>query len=146
MDIDGVLRVGPNALAGAKETLSWVRRSGLRYVLISNTTSTDPKSLTRHLAEMGLDVEPGNVVTASAVTADYVHATHPGARCFVLAEGNPFSTDQGLCFDDDDVDVVIVGGAGRAFDYERLNACYRHLLNGADFLAMHRNLSWRAPD
>ena len=41
------------------------------------------------------------------------------------------------------VDVVVVGGAGLNFTHVELNRAFGHLLDGATFVAMHRNLYWR---
>ena len=43
----------------------------------------------------------------------------------------------------DDVDVVVVGGAGPEFTYDALNHAFACLDRGAVLLAMHRNLVWR---
>jgi HAD superfamily hydrolase (TIGR01458 family) len=44
---------------------------------------------------------------------------------------------------DDDADVVVLGGAGLAYTHEQLNRAFNLLLEGASFVAMHRNLTWR---
>ena len=47
---------------------------------------------------------------------------------------------------DPDVDVVLVGGAGREFSYQALNRAFGHLQRGARLVAMHRGLYWRTSE
>ena len=40
-------------------------------------------------------------------------------------------------------DVVVLGGAGLVYTHEQLNHAFNLLLDGAAFVAMHRNTYWR---
>jgi HAD superfamily hydrolase (TIGR01458 family) len=44
------------------------------------------------------------------------------------------------------VDAVVVGDLGPDFTYDRLNAAFRLLLDGALLVALQKNRSWRTPD
>jgi len=77
----GVLRQGSTLLPGARDAVCSLVESGLPFVLVSNATSTDCASLAGSLADAGLPIAASDVVTASKVTADYIRATAPGARC-----------------------------------------------------------------
>ena len=146
LDVDGVLKNGSTLLPGARDTLAWLRTRSMPFVLASNTTSVDQATLGTNLAAAGLPVEIGDVVRFPRITADYIRATAPKARCFVVAEGRPFSPDDGLRCADEGVTHVVVGGAGDSVDYDRLNRAYSHLLGGAELIAMHRNMCWRTGD
>jgi HAD superfamily hydrolase (TIGR01458 family) len=82
------------------------------------------------------------VVTAPVLTAAYLRAHHPGARCFVLGEPDLGSEFEGVEIVDSRPDVVVVAGADRAFSWENLSVALRMLKDGAALVAMHRNLSW----
>jgi HAD superfamily hydrolase (TIGR01458 family) len=43
-------------------------------------------------------------------------------------------------------DVVVLGGAGPAFTYDRLNEAFSLVVDGAPLVAMHRNLAWQTTD
>ena len=81
---------------------------------------------------------------AGAATA-HLREHHPGAACLLLSSGDVADDLEGirLVGSDDEVDVVVIGGAGPEFTYEALDTAYRHLQNGAALVAMHRNLYWR---
>jgi len=143
LDIDGVLRQDSVLLPGARAAVSWLAELGLPFVLVSNVTSVDRASLARSLAAAGLPVEVADVVTASKVTADYIRAASPDARCYFVAEGQPFSEADGLTSAEDRVSHVVIGGAGASLDYAKLNTAFKHVMAGAELIAMHRNLCWR---
>ena len=39
--------------------------------------------------------------------------------------------------------MVVIGGAGVDFTHQQLNEAFRLILDGAAFVAMHRNIYWR---
>jgi HAD superfamily hydrolase (TIGR01458 family) len=43
-------------------------------------------------------------------------------------------------------DVVVLGGAGPELTYEAIDHAFRLIRDGAAFVAMHRNLTWRVAD
>jgi HAD superfamily hydrolase (TIGR01458 family) len=43
-------------------------------------------------------------------------------------------------------DYVLVGDLGEGFTYDRLNAAFRYLMDGAALLALQRNRYWRKED
>lgn len=146
LDIDGVLVVSWEPLPGAVEALRALRRAGVPFTLVTNTTSRTRDHIARTLADLGFPVEPGDVLTATAAAAAYLRRHHPGARCAFLNSGDVRADLEGVTvvgLDSADVDVVLLGGAGPEFDYAALDAAFGHVLRGATFLATHRNRYWR---
>jgi HAD superfamily hydrolase (TIGR01458 family) len=145
LDIDGVLVTAWKPLPGARSALEWLRRSGIAFRLMTNTTSHTRAVLAGRLREMGFPVGGEDVVTAAVATAEYLRRHHAGARCFLLGQPDVLGDLEGidLVSDRDDVaDVVVVAGADAAFTWENVNRAFRMLLGGAALVAMHRNLSW----
>ncbi|MGW3243971.1 HAD-IIA family hydrolase [Streptomyces sp. NPDC001070] len=145
IDIDGVLTVSWQPIAGAVTALERLRTAGLPLALLTNTTSRTCSAIARTLADAGFPVDADDILTAPAVTGRHLAAHHPGARCLLLNSGD-IAEDLGdvrLVGPDEDADVVVVGGAGPEFGYAALDAVFRQLQRGADLVAMHRNLYWR---
>ena len=116
------------------------------FALVTNTTSRTRARIAETLADAGFPVGPDDVVGAPAATAAHLRENHPGAACLLLSSGDVADDLDGIRLvgpDADDVDVVVLGGAGPEFSYEALDAVYRHLQHGAALVAMHRNLYWR---
>ncbi len=146
IDIDGVLTVSWKPLPGAVEAVRALREADVPFALVTNTTSRARARIAETLADAGFPVGPDDVVGAPAATAAHLRENHPGAACLLLSSGDVADDLDGIRLvgpDTDDVDVVVLGGAGPEFSYEALDAVYQHLQHGAALVAMHRNLYWR---
>jgi HAD superfamily hydrolase (TIGR01458 family) len=141
-DVDGVLVVSWAAIPGAAETLRWLRDRDIPFALVTNTTTLSRRSLATRLSDAGLQVEPDRIVTASAATAAYLRRNHPGASCYLLATGDVADDLDGIDLVEDAADVVVVAGAEDAFTYDAMNRAFRMLREGAELVAMHRNVWW----
>lgn len=148
IDIDGVLTVSWKPLPGAVDALVAVRAAGLPFVLLTNTTSQTRQRIAATLSDAGFPIGPHDVLNAPSATATHLRAHHNGARCLVLTSGDVADDLEGvtLAAPDDEVDVVVLGGAGPEFGYAELNRAFRALHGGAPLVAMHRNLFWRTHD
>jgi HAD superfamily hydrolase (TIGR01458 family) len=151
VDIDGVLVVSWEPLPGALDTMRAVHAAGLPVRFLTNTTSRTQAEICEALVSAGFEADPAEVLTATAATASHLRAHHPGARCLLLNSGDVSDDLAGVTLVGngapvDDVDVVVLGGAGPEFSYEALNQALQCLLAGAAFVAMHRNVAWRTAD
>ncbi|MGC0336197.1 HAD-IIA family hydrolase [Streptomyces sp. SLBN-8D4] len=149
IDIDGVLTVSWEPLPGAVAALREVREAGFGVALVTNTTSRTRASIAEVLEGAGFPVRAEDILTAPAVTASYLAAHCPGARCTLLNSGDIAEDLAGVTLvggEAGDVDVVVLGGAGPEFGYTALNHAFGHLQRGARLVAMHRNLYWRTED
>lgn len=148
IDIDGVLTVGWEPVTGAVNVFAELRRRGMPMRLATNTTSRTRLEIVEALRQAGFEAEPDDVLTAPLATADYLRANHPGARCYLLSSGDITQDleDITLVEPGEQADVVVLGGAGMVYNHSQLNNAFRLLLDGAAFVAMHRNLYWRTAD
>jgi HAD superfamily hydrolase (TIGR01458 family) len=149
IDIDGVLTVSWRALPGAVAAMARLRRTGVGIRLVTNTTSRTRAWMATRLSAQGFPVHPEDILTAPGLTAQYLHETYPGARCLVVNSGDLTNDLPGLTVvtgDKDDVDVVVLGGAGPEFCYDTLNRIFHHVQRGAALVAMNRNYYWATDD
>lgn len=147
IDIDGVLVLSWDPIEGAPAALDALRRSGVPLRFATNTTTRTRADVASRLSEVGMPAEPTEILTAPAATAAHLRAAHPGARCRLLNAGDITADFDGIeLVDEGPADVVVLGGAGDEFTYGRLDDAFRLLLDGAAFVAMHRNLYWRTSD
>ncbi len=142
LDIDGVLTVSWEPLPGAVEAVTWLRRSGVPFLLVTNTTTPGRRGLSDLLRRAGFDVYPAEIVTAAVATATYLRSEHPGAKCFLLGEPDLGDDFEGVEFVQEDADVVVVAGADDAFTWANLTKALQMLRSGAALVAMHRNMTW----
>ncbi len=148
LDIDGVLAVSWQPLPGAIETLAWLRQQTVPFRLITNTTTHTRAALASTLRDAGFDVEPEDIVTAVAATAEHLRCEHAGARVFLLSDGDARADLEGIALvgPADPADIVVIGGANDDFTHAAMNHIFRLLMDGASLVGMHRNLYWRTAD
>lgn len=137
IDIDGVLWEGDKPIAGAAETLRYLRAKGLPYVLVSGVTRFSKKEIVERLAGMGFELDENDVLPIRSVMIDYIKSRKLDARCYVIgvesidedfrAEGLHTTRKE------EPVDFVVVGH-DENLSYARLNTAFRLLMGGAELI------------
>ena len=145
IDIDGVLRVGAQAIPGAAETVAWLRRHRAPFCLLTNVTQKSRAEEAARLAGMGIAVDPDELYTASAVAAEYLRR-RGARRCLVLLEGTALEDFHGLELNARYPEFVVLGDLGDDFSASRLHSAFRALLAGAQLIAIQRNKAWTGDD
>src|SRR4051794_23909613 len=85
LDLDGVVYVGPDAVAGAPSALSAARADGMRLAFVTNNAARPPSVVATHLTELGIDAEPAEIIPSSQAAARYLAERLPqGARVLVV--------------------------------------------------------------
>ena len=144
LDIDGVLAVSWEALPGSVGAMQQLRADGIPFRLITNTTTKTRSDLAATLRTAGFDVQDEEIVTAVVATAGYLQTAHPGAKVFVLSDGDATADLAGVdLVGVDEADVIVLGGANDGFTYATMNRIFRRLMDGAVLVGMHRNLFWK---
>lgn len=145
LDIDGVLVVSWEPLPGAVAAVAELRRATGAVRFVTNTTSRSRRAITESLRAAGFDLDEDEVLTAAMATVSYLRTHHPGRRCLVLNSGDAEEdlAEVPRAARPEDAEVVVLGGAGDAFDHRALSGALRALQDGAALVAMHRNLFWR---
>ncbi|MEU5842365.1 HAD-IIA family hydrolase [Rhodococcus sp. NPDC047139] len=145
-DIEGVLVTDWQPVPGAADVLARLRAEGVRRSFLTNTTSRTCAQIAERLTDLGMEVAPDEIVTAVSLTVDHVRQTYPGLRCWVLNEGDIAADLEGIVLDEDDPQVVILGGAGDSFTHRAMSRVAELMLEDVPVIAMHRALSWQAAD
>jgi len=145
-DIEGVLVTEWQPVPGAADVMARLRADGIRRAFLTNTTSRTRVRIAQSLTDLGMPVDPDEIVTAVSLTAEHVRQTYPGQRCWVLNDGDIAEDLDGIPLDDTDPEVVILGGAGDVFGHRAISRVADLMLDGVPVVAMHRALSWQASD
>lgn len=144
IDIDGVLHVGSEPIAGAHEALDLLRARGVPFRLVTNTTSRSRRRIVERLNRMDFGVPESEVLTPAALALDLCRDR--GYERVAVHVADALQEDLaplGHC-DRDDVQAVIVGDLGDEFTYARLNAIFAQLHGGAALIALQRNRVWQS--
>jgi HAD superfamily hydrolase (TIGR01450 family) len=155
-DIDGVLVTSWQPIEGAARTLQVLADNQIARSYLTNTTTRTRTQISDLLTEAGMSVSPDEVITAAALTADYVRDRYPGARCFLVNSGQIAEDMAGVDIvysaeftgpeAPDAPDVVLLGGAGPEYNHLTLSWVYDWMAQGVPVVAMHRSMSWTTTD
>ena len=146
-DLDGVLYRGEDAVPSAPPTLAELRRRGVRPVFLTNNSSRTPPQVAEKLRGIGIEAEPGEVVTSALATAELL-AERGGGRAFVIGQDGVREalTDAGIRILDgepEEADLVVVGYDGGA-TYGSLKRASLLVQRGARLVATNADGSYPA--
>jgi HAD superfamily hydrolase (TIGR01458 family) len=145
LDLDGVLYVEEEPIAGAVEAVATLRDAGLGLRFVTNTTQRSRAHTLEKLERLGMPVAPGELITPAVLAVEHCRAQ--GHERVVLLMADDVKADfAGLTEADDRADAVIVGDLGERFDYAVLNRAFRLIVDGAELVALQRNRYWLRAD
>ncbi len=142
LDIAGVLYQGDQPLPSAAEAVSSLRNAGLPIRFLTNSTRRPKRAILDKLRGFGIDASSGEVMTPAAAACSWLEKNGYAPHLLIhpdLEEDFATCRRSGPC-------AVIVGDAGPYFTYERLNAAFHLIKDGAPFLALASNRIFRDAD
>ncbi len=147
IDLDGVLYVGDQAIKGARESIDLLREKKYIFRFVSNTTRKCRNTLADQLSSMGFHIPVEYIFTPPLAAISYLKRAKK-THCYLLTTGDVYRDFEHVgTFDTGSgVDFVIIGDAGDKITYESLNTAFRHLMDGADLIALENDRYWMAPD
>jgi HAD superfamily hydrolase (TIGR01458 family) len=145
IDLDGVLYVEEQPIAGAVQALECLRSRGLALRFVTNTTLHSRDRTLRKLEGLGLSVAGHELVTPAALAVQ--HCRERGYRRVALVMNEEVKHDfVELQETTGHVDAVIIGDLGPAFGYDVLNHAFRQVMDGAELIALQKNRYWMRAD
>jgi len=142
LDLGGVLYQGGKPIPGAAEALEALAGSGTPVRFLTNSSRNSRTQVQRRLKQMGLGIPREQIFTAPLAIRD--HLERHGLRPLLLVHPELECEFEGL--DRENPDAVVLGDAGAAFTYARLNRAFRLLREGAVLLAVGQNRYFREQD
>jgi len=144
LDLDGVVWLADEPIAGAADAVARLRAGGERVLFATNNSFTTAAEVEAKLARFGIPAA-GDVVGSAQAAARLVE---PGER--VLVAGGPGIVDAvtargAVPVRDGDAEVVMVG-FHRDFDYERLRIAARAVDRGARLVGTNDDATYPTPE
>ena len=112
-DMDGTLYLGSRLYDFTIELLQEIRRTGGKYLFITNNSSKSVNDYVKKLAAFGIEATREDFMTSSQATAYYLHKYHEGQRLYVCGteslkeelRGEGFTVTTNI----DEVDCIVMG-------------------------------------
>ena len=82
-DMDGTLYLGDRLYAFTPELLETIKKSGKKYLFMTNNSSKSVEDYVKKLGKMGIEATREDFMTSSQATAFYLHKHHEGQRLYV---------------------------------------------------------------
>jgi glycerol 3-phosphatase-2 len=125
LDLDGVIYLGEQPVAGAPAALKAAREAGMRLAFVTNNASRTPANVADLLQRMDIPADPTEVITSSHAAAHYLADQLPvGANVLVLGTTGLIEAiiERGLTpvFSADDEPVALVQGYSPDLDWHAL--------------------------
>jgi HAD superfamily hydrolase (TIGR01458 family) len=141
IDLDGTLYTNSGPIQGAREALRRLDRAGIPYRFVTNATHKPRRIIAAHLKIFGFPAREDRIFTPATAVVEKLQREEVG--CYPLLDKVLLEDLQGISMIDDAPGCVLVGNLGQGFTYERLNAAFRHLMAGAELVALSKNRYWQ---
>jgi len=135
-DLDGVFYQSGKALPGAVETLAFLRKKDIPFRFLTNTTIKNRSTLKEKLVGIGLAVDEKEIISAGYTGVDYLHQMGSPSCAFYITENLKLDY-QSFEENTDSPGAIIIGDYG-AWDFQKLNSAFNHVMKGAEIIALHK--------
>ncbi|MEJ7872699.1 MAG: TIGR01458 family HAD-type hydrolase [Rubrobacteraceae bacterium] len=142
IDLDGTLYTESGPIPGARETLTRLETAGIPYRYVTNTTRKPRREIVDRLRELDFPARQ-HLIFAPAAAANTLLQ---GRRVQALVAEAILEDLSGVTLVDEAPEYILVGDLGNGFDYARLNAAFRRLMDGANLVALQKNRFWEEAD
>ena len=137
IDMDGVLYRLNTPLVGAGEFLQFLRRTGRRFILVTNNSTLTVAQYVDKLAGMGIAVGKDDILTSGEATAQYLAGiAPPGTRVYVIGENGIRTAlqERGFVLAEDGDVAYVVAALDRQLTYDKLRIATLAIRAGARFI------------
>jgi HAD superfamily hydrolase (TIGR01458 family) len=141
MDLDGTIYTNDGPIRGAREALERLDRAGVVYRFGTNATHKPRREIATHLKTLGLPANEGHILTPATAVVERLR--EEGKGCYPLLDEALLEDLEGIATTGDTPAYVLVGNLGGGFTYGRLDAAFRHLMAGAELIALSKNRYWQ---
>ncbi len=144
LDLDGVVWLGDEPIAGSAQAVDRLRAAGEDVVFCTNNSSQTIAAVEAKLAAQGIEAA-GDVITSATAAASLVE---PGERVLVCGGAGVVEAVErrgAVALVEGPADAVIVG-LHLDFDYERLRAAAWAIRGGGRFIATNDDATYPTPE
>lgn len=138
LDMDGTIYLSNRLFDFTKGFLDYLTGSGRRYCFFTNNSSRNAEFYCQKLANMGIVIEPSQMLISNQVMIRYLKEQTDYRRLYVL--GTPYLLEDfekaGFVLDAEKPDAVILG-FDMTLNYEKLTIACTHVRNGVPFLGVN---------
>jgi len=147
IDLDGVVYLGPEGVAGAGDALRTLETAGWHLVFATNNSTKTPRDVKIHIEERtGFRSSDAVVVTSALAAASWTARDHRSA--LVVGEGavSEALAEAGIDVVDSGQAEAVVVGLDRKITYDTIALASHLIRSGATFVATNTDASYPTPE
>lgn len=139
-DIDGTLYFKGTLIPEAIDTVSKLRKAGLKLLFLTNTDSKSPKTVLNILQDYGFVINEDEIFTPIIALKEFL-SKHLNKKSYLVSTEEVAKEFQefGQVEGSEIPDFVIIGDFHDNWDVNRLNLAFRYVLKGAMLLGTQGN-------
>jgi HAD superfamily hydrolase (TIGR01458 family) len=141
IDLDGVIYNDSKLIAGAKESILWIRDKNISFRFITNTTMKSRTTLQQKLKSFGIEVKKEEIFSAVYAAALYIKKSGKD-KCHLLLMDDAKKEFHDLNLEAENPDFVVVGDLGEELSFKAMNIAFQKLFSGAELIALQKNRYW----
>jgi 4-nitrophenyl phosphatase len=148
LDMDGVLWQGPQPIGDLPTIFTRIQQRGWKVVLATNNATRTPQQYLDRLDQLGVRVEPWQVVNSVDVTTSYLTRKYPsGGTVYVIGEVGILEalTRAGFTIGEDHA-IAVVAGMDRSLNYEKLSRATLLIRSGVPFIGTNPDRTFPTPE
>lgn len=142
LDMDGTIFIGERLLPGARRFLELLRSRGMKYLFLTNNSSSHRGRYAAKLRRLGLGVGEAEIFTSGEATARYLKKQKPGARIYLV--GTPALEEEfashGFNLVHKDPDFAVLG-FDTTLTYEKIWRLCDFVREGRPYIATHPDVN-----
>jgi HAD superfamily hydrolase (TIGR01450 family) len=126
-DLDGTIYLGDHLLAGAVDTIAFLRERDIPVRFLSNNPTRDPRQYQAMLEGLGLPTPLADIANTVVTTVRWLTSHHRDAVVFPIAERPLISALEraGIRISDDPAQIdIVLASYDRTFDYRKLQIAF----------------------
>lgn len=145
IDIDGVLYGGGVPTEKGPQVLEYLRERNFKFLLVTNTSRMTRAQIATKLFNLGYQVQEEEIFPTSIAAAEYLRKRFKKADCFVIGDNSlrDVLEEHGhrTFVEEAPADAIVIGQSKWA-DFHQIDIARRLVVNGAEVVALHRDLTW----
>jgi HAD superfamily hydrolase (TIGR01458 family) len=142
LDLDGTVYEDDGLIDGADTAIEALRAGGVPVRFVTNTTRVPRATIAGWLEDFGVPATADDIFTPPHAAVSWLREKGIRRVAVCLPEGS-FSEFAEFEIVVDDAEAVVVGDLGPAWTFDTMNRVFRWLLDGVEFVALHRNRYWK---
>ncbi|NIN70657.1 MAG: TIGR01458 family HAD-type hydrolase [Gemmatimonadetes bacterium] len=142
LDLDGTVYEDGGLIVGADAAIEALRAAGVPVRFVTNTTRVPRATVAGWLEDFGVPALADEIFTPPLAAVAWLRGQGIRRVAICLPEGS-FAEFAEFDIVDNDPQAVVVGDLGPVWNFDTMNRVFRWLLDGVEFVALHRNRYWK---